>query len=510
MDFMAACKNINANKPCTIKFCHECLQNRYGEKAEEVVNLEEWICPKCRGICNCSFCIKKRLHQSTGNLVYSVKAAGFSSVSDVLHVQGFENVDSLKEKYTSRKKPVGEMNGVSSPVKRRKENCLDGHSDVSLSPKNVNVNEKPKKAKRVGLKEMHGMNGNGDAILKNTMSKKTKISQGASKLEGMADKNDDTMFVGNDGENIPYCKKIEGDHKVLRDAVRNGVCNGNAEVKKKAAIKSCTAKDTVTVQKKFICEEIQLPQGAELTNVAGVDVPTEDVGHALQFLEFCATFGKVLDVKRGEPGSVLRDLFCCRSTRSGKCSSNLQFQIKLLKVILGLDEDEEFTSSTTTSGGNAWLEALKECVSESQSILKDLPEDCFDNEDRYNRLDSSKKLKVLTFLCDETLGTGKLRNWIAEQNDVFAEEKKQARGKLAAKEKEKHVKRKMQDEIARAILAKNGDPLTISEHEAIILEIKNEAANAHAEVLEARGMAPGVYHQEAMHVHRKGAYEMDD
>lgn len=29
---------------------------RYGEDAEKVTKEEAWICPKCRGICNCSFC----------------------------------------------------------------------------------------------------------------------------------------------------------------------------------------------------------------------------------------------------------------------------------------------------------------------------------------------------------------------------------------------------------------------------------------------------------------------
>jgi hypothetical protein len=30
---------------------------RYGEKAEDVALLDDWQCPKCRGICNCSFCM---------------------------------------------------------------------------------------------------------------------------------------------------------------------------------------------------------------------------------------------------------------------------------------------------------------------------------------------------------------------------------------------------------------------------------------------------------------------
>jgi len=29
---------------------------RYGEDAEEVGQLADWICPKCRGFCNCSLC----------------------------------------------------------------------------------------------------------------------------------------------------------------------------------------------------------------------------------------------------------------------------------------------------------------------------------------------------------------------------------------------------------------------------------------------------------------------
>lgn len=38
---------------------------------------------------------------------------------------------------------------------------------------------------------------------------------------------------------------------------------------------------------------IPLPEGIGLTAVAGADLPQEDIGDALQFLEFCAAFGKV-------------------------------------------------------------------------------------------------------------------------------------------------------------------------------------------------------------------------
>ncbi|XP_031255874.1 cell division cycle-associated protein 7-like [Pistacia vera] len=56
-DFMADCKSQKRDKQCTIKFCHKCLLNRYGEKAEDVALLVDWKCPKCRDICNCSCCM---------------------------------------------------------------------------------------------------------------------------------------------------------------------------------------------------------------------------------------------------------------------------------------------------------------------------------------------------------------------------------------------------------------------------------------------------------------------
>lgn len=51
---------------------------------------------------------------------------------------------------------------------------------------------------------------------------------------------------------------------------------------------------------------------------------------------------------------------------------------------------------------------------------------------------------------------------------------------------EKRLKQKMQDWIAQALIATNGAPLSISEHEAIVSQIKCEAAEAHASVMESK------------------------
>ena len=60
-------------------------------------------------------------------------------------------------------------------------------------------------------------------------------------------------------------------------------------------IKSKTANErrAMKLQNKEIDVDIQLPQGTCLTAVAGIELHPENVGNALQFLEFCASFGKV-------------------------------------------------------------------------------------------------------------------------------------------------------------------------------------------------------------------------
>lgn len=84
IDFMAPCKAIVGKKACTQNFCAKCLLNRYGEKVAEVAQLQNWSCPRCRGDCNCSICLKKQGCAPTGILTPTAKATGFTSVADLL------------------------------------------------------------------------------------------------------------------------------------------------------------------------------------------------------------------------------------------------------------------------------------------------------------------------------------------------------------------------------------------------------------------------------------------
>lgn len=218
--------------------------------------------------------------------------------------------------------------------------------------------------------------------------------------------------------------------------------------------------------------EIQLPQGTELTNLAGIDMPSGDIGHALQLLEFCETFGEVFEVKKGQPEIILRELTCADAQKTHEALI-VQFHIRLLSLI---EEDSGIKYS-----GKSWEEDFKECITESQILSQKSLVECFND---YNELNFSKKLRLLNFLCDEALCTAKMRLWIEEQNVV---EKKKAKEKLSAnREKEKNMKKKIQDEVAKTILSSNGVPLSISEQKDLLLKIKAETAQTLANSLDLR------------------------
>ncbi|XP_077221172.1 uncharacterized protein LOC143854918 isoform X2 [Tasmannia lanceolata] len=223
---------------------------------------------------------------------------------------------------------------------------------------------------------------------------------------------------------------------------------------------------------------IKLPQGNVLPNVAGIELYADDVGPALQFLEFCSAFGKALNLKKGEPESVLRELTRGRTRRQGLYSSNVQFHIKLLSLMQkGLGKD-----------GNSWFQALGKYISKSHYASKDFPLGCFNGGvDGYDKLDSSKKLRLLNILCDETLGTEYLRSWIDGENSKFIERKKEANTKvLAAKEKEKIMKQKLKDEVDQLILSSRNDgALLTPEHAIHLSKIRSEREKARVERLEA-------------------------
>ena len=66
------------------QFCGPCLRNRYGEDAKRALMDPDWECPPCRGICNCSFCMKKRGRRCTGVMIHLAKERGYQDVKSFL------------------------------------------------------------------------------------------------------------------------------------------------------------------------------------------------------------------------------------------------------------------------------------------------------------------------------------------------------------------------------------------------------------------------------------------
>ncbi|XP_069504353.1 cell division cycle-associated 7-like protein isoform X2 [Ambystoma mexicanum] len=66
------------------QFCGPCLRNRYGEDVRTALLDPDWICPSCRGICNCSFCRKRDGRCATGMLIHLAKFYGYDNVQGYL------------------------------------------------------------------------------------------------------------------------------------------------------------------------------------------------------------------------------------------------------------------------------------------------------------------------------------------------------------------------------------------------------------------------------------------
>ncbi|KAL1556984.1 hypothetical protein AAHA92_12529 [Salvia divinorum] len=66
------------------QFCGDCLYMRYGENVIEAKANSEWICPVCRGICNCSLCRQAKGWPPTGMLYKKIANLGYKSVAHYL------------------------------------------------------------------------------------------------------------------------------------------------------------------------------------------------------------------------------------------------------------------------------------------------------------------------------------------------------------------------------------------------------------------------------------------
>ncbi|NWW96223.1 CDA7L protein, partial [Rhynochetos jubatus] len=80
-------KTICRNQSCggvRGQFCGPCLRNRYGEDVKSALLDPAWICPPCRGVCNCSYCRRRDGRCATGMLIHLAKFYGYDNVKEYL------------------------------------------------------------------------------------------------------------------------------------------------------------------------------------------------------------------------------------------------------------------------------------------------------------------------------------------------------------------------------------------------------------------------------------------
>ncbi|WVZ15612.1 hypothetical protein V8G54_013178 [Vigna mungo] len=223
-----------------------------------------------------------------------------------------------------------------------KENSSERNSSLKLDPVKTQKNSTKisKKTKREELKEISNAN-NGDSAGKKKSHKRRKIckevpneekgnaSDGTeacrkvSEKETMVDSNHKfchnkiLLGTGVEGKSLSGVKIPEyRNHHFISVDPANDFINSVTSAPKKnmqhmhaenwnstVTIDSCVGAKVQVGIAKFASvgmnlvmdkteEEIPLPPGAELTKVLDIELPPENVGNALQLLEFCRVFGK--------------------------------------------------------------------------------------------------------------------------------------------------------------------------------------------------------------------------
>ncbi|KAG7548040.1 DDT domain [Arabidopsis suecica] len=232
--------------------------------------------------------------------------------------------------------------------------------------------------------------------------------------------------------------------------------------------------------------EVQMPQGINLTSVLDIDVPFEEVGNLFQLLEFCSIFGKDLGLREGQPTSIVHELFSSERTKRQQYCSIISMIIQLLELI---SHDRNMSLSLSEINNN-WFNAIGDLVLKSGVLSNEFPPETFKGGDaKYNEMDASRRLKLLNFLCDESLTTLAMRNIIKNKVLEFEAKKKEAKQKATvANKKEKQLRKTMRSDFAKIHKENTGVPLSSEEHNKLLSQLRAQAKEAHEEMMEAKNM----------------------
>ncbi|WVZ51063.1 hypothetical protein U9M48_002249 [Paspalum notatum var. saurae] len=120
------------------QFCGDCLYMRYGENVLEAKKNPNWICPVCRGICNCSICRTKKGWFPTGPVYRKVVKLGYKSVAHYL-------IATQRASANSEDSSSPDLNKTPS---KSETSCISDHDGLVTKDDSLEDGETSSKAKQ--------------------------------------------------------------------------------------------------------------------------------------------------------------------------------------------------------------------------------------------------------------------------------------------------------------------------------------------------------------------------
>ncbi|GAQ86643.1 Zinc-finger domain of monoamine-oxidase A repressor R1 [Klebsormidium nitens] len=548
LELTAVCKQSNSK--CKRGFCSKCLFNRYGEKVEDVTQLESWACPFCRGLCNCSNCRKKKGLQATGILAHVAKAQGFVSVAALLKIAPKATQPSSSERIlkqtspNSAEMPHAGRPSVSTPAKNPpKARTLDAtntkaHSSHTAGARTPNSNRRKSSTASPAAEAALALPYLVSETVPETpepLTPPTKrlkapgLGLTPPKQQAEAQRLAE-LGSGSDGEKGERQASPEVAPKVDAGVVE----------KKKRKRKAVLPVEAVT--------QLPRPTSSPVETLHGVPVPAALVGDVLQILEFLATFTEAIDIPHLSESKLLHELLEAEKLPRGDRCMLGQVQARLLSLVL-VERGQAPVSASRWLPAlhdhvNAHplmhhilerqLEARQQSPNEKEPVVEETPdrkcgsvqksrresdvksvgrseeegdtavnglsegvrilEALADQKTGYMQLSPADRVFLLKLLCDDALETAAVRA-VMESALTAAEEaaRRQRKDVTTAREEAKEARAKLREVEMAQLLGLKGErtPLSPSAEERIVAVVREQAAKLAAAVAATKRPASG-------------------
>ncbi|EFJ14132.1 hypothetical protein SELMODRAFT_423936 [Selaginella moellendorffii] len=450
LGLMASCKS--EERSCSLNFCSKCLQNRYGEDVAIVNGLNAWTCPRCRGICNCSYCMKKKGCSPTGMVSHLAKSIGCASVAEFLTSDPADQGKSieLKKLELEEKKPV--------EAKQRKRKRVLAEASIT----NVQANTDMAQA---DLLEKRSIADNDEKKAKKASRKRVLARTRLSKLEG------DAALRENNSITVPRLDSLSEvqPERTVNPTLATKLSKKNADAEEKHETRDLLVELNIDLAAESTkAQEIALPDGEALKTVAGIELPQELIGPALQLLEFCSAFQKLLCLRDGQAEDALQEMNQGLMSQRGPL---VHLHVKLLSFASEDVSEGSFSAPTRAS----WLESLKDYVSRTSSGVDAVVNALENGVDAYEKLELHTKLHLLNSLCDDCLSTARFREFMENAANVKVQQQ-QANDEISAARKEVRAalqKTKAAEAKRLLVLETNGSSLTADQCNCLLAKLSS-------------------------------------